>query len=102
MNLLNGGQNAARDGAWSCPTGTSAGRGTYEPACRMTAMQIRDWGKALGLAGCAMMMWRYDSVAMGREDNAQAMRDVAAALAGVPRRGCARDPEQPIVSRGSG
>jgi hypothetical protein len=102
MNILDGGQNAARDGAWSCPTGTSAGRGTYEPACRMTATQIRDWGKALGPAGCAMMMWRHDSVAMGREDNVRAMREVAAALAGLARRGCVRDPEQPIVSRGSG
>ncbi len=93
MNILDGGQNAARDGAWSCPTGTSAGRGTYEPACRMTATQIRDWGTTLGPAGCAMLMWRYDSAAMGREDNQRAMRDVAAALATAPRRGCTRSPE---------
>jgi hypothetical protein len=38
---------------------------------------------------------------MARADNVQAMRDVAAALAKVPRRGCARDPEQRIMSRGS-
>jgi hypothetical protein len=67
----------------------------------MTATQIREWGKALGPAGCAMLMWRYDSVAMARADNVQAMRDVAAALAKLPRRACARDPEQRIMSRGS-
>jgi hypothetical protein len=102
MNILDGGQNAARDGAWNCPTGTSAGRGLREPACRMTATQIRDWGKALGPAGCAMLMWRYDSLAMGRPDNQQGMRDVAAAVAKVPQRGCTRHPERPVLSRGSG
>jgi hypothetical protein len=102
MNILDGGQNAARDGAWNCPTGTSAGRGLREPACRMTATQIRDWGKALGPAGCAMLMWRYDSLAMGRPDNQQAMRDVVVALAKVPQRGCTRHPGQPVLSRGSG
>jgi hypothetical protein len=101
MNILDGGQNAARDGAWNCPTGTSAGHGLREPACRMTATQIREWGKALGPAGCAMLMWRYDSLAMGREDNVQAMRDVAAALAKVPQRGCTRHSEQAVLSRGS-
>jgi hypothetical protein len=101
MNIIDGGENAARDGAWNCSTGTSAGHGTHEPACRMTATQIRDWGKALGPAGCAMLMWRYDSLAMGRPDNQQAMRDVAAALAKVPQRGCTRDPEQPVLRRGS-
>ena len=100
MNILDGGQTAADDGAWNCPTGTSAGHGTHQPACRMTATQIRDWGKALGPAGCAMMMWRYDSLAMARPDNQQGMRDVAAALAKVPQRGCTRDPEQPVLSRG--
>ena len=101
MNILDGGQNAARDGAWSCPAGMSAGRGTHEPACRMTATQIRDWGKALGPAGCAMLMWRYEDKAMGLPDNQQAMRDVAAALAKAPRRACTRDPGQPALSRGS-
>jgi hypothetical protein len=47
-------------------------------------------------------MWRYDSLAMGREDNVQAMRDVAAALAKAPQRGCTRRPGQPALSRGSG
>jgi hypothetical protein len=54
----------------------------------MTATQLRDRGKALGPAGCAMLMWRYDTAAMGRVDNQPAMRDVAAALTTAPRRGC--------------
>jgi len=90
MNILDGGQNAPRDGTWTCPTGTSAGRGTYEPACRMTATQIRTFGQTLGPSGCAMLMWRYDSLALARNDNQQAMRDVAAALATAPRRACTR------------
>jgi hypothetical protein len=90
MNILDGGENAPRDGAWACPSGTSAGRGTVAPACRMTAAQIRDWGKRLGPAGCALLMWRYDATAMARPDNQQAMRDVAAALAKAPRRPCTR------------
>jgi hypothetical protein len=48
-----------------------------------------------------MLMWRYDSVAMGREDNQRAMREVAAALGTVGRRECVRDTEQPTLSRGS-
>ena len=90
MNILDGGQGAPRDGSWACPAGTSAGHGTYEPACRMTATQIRDWGKTLGPAGCAMLMWRYDSLAMGLADNQRAMREVAGALATAPRTPCAR------------
>jgi len=90
LNILDGGQTAARDSTWTCPTGTSAGRGTYEPACRMTATQIREWGTLLGPAGCALMMWRYDSVAMARADNQRAMGDVAAKLGTVVRRGCVR------------
>jgi hypothetical protein len=90
MNILDGGQPAPRDGTWTCPSGTSEGRGTRGPACRMTAAQIRDWGKALGPSGCALLMWRYDSEAMERPENVDAMRDVLAALAEVPRRACGR------------
>jgi len=56
----------------------------------MTATQIREWGTLLGPAGCALMMWRYDPVAMARADNQQAMGDLAAKLGTVPRRGCVR------------
>ncbi len=101
MNILDGGALAPRDGAWTCPAGTAAGHGTHEPACRMTATQIRDWGKALGPSGCALMMWRYDSTAMARPDNVQAMKDVGAALATAPGRRCARGAGGPALSRGS-
>ncbi|HET9041022.1 MAG TPA: hypothetical protein VFN40_12670 [Gemmatimonadales bacterium] len=101
MNILDGGEPAPRNGAWNCPTGTSAGHGTHEPACRMTATQIRDWGKALGPSGCVMMMWRYDSTAMTRPDNVQAMRDVAAALATARGRTCTRGGDKPTLSRAS-
>ena len=90
LNILDGGETAPKDGTWTCPTETSAGRGTYEPACRMTATQIRDWGMLLGRSGCALMMWRYDETAMTRPDNQQAMKDVAAALATTRRRACVR------------
>jgi hypothetical protein len=90
MNILDGGEDAPRNGTWSCPSGTSAGHGTHDPECRMTATQIRDWGETLGPAGCAMLMWRYEDDAMGRPDNQQAMRDVAAALASAPGRPCTR------------
>lgn len=90
MNILNGGQSARRDGRWACPSGTAAGHGTRDPLCRVTARQIRDWGKALGPYGCAMLMWRYDDAAMQQPDNQQAMRDVAAALARAPGRRCMR------------
>jgi hypothetical protein len=90
MNILDGGQNAPRDGTWTCPGTTSAGRGTYEPACRMTATQIRTYGRTLGPSGCALFMWRYDTLALARTDNQQAMRDVAATLATAPGRTCTR------------
>src|SRR6478736_6756172 len=50
----------------------------------------RDWGTALGPSGCALLMWRYDSEAMEWPENGDAMRDVLAALAEVPRRACGR------------
>lgn len=101
INILDGGQTAPRDGLWACPAGTSAGRGTNEPACRMTATQIRDWGKALGPSACALMMWRYDSAAMTLPDNVQAMRELAVKLATVPRRSCTRETGARALSRGS-
>jgi hypothetical protein len=97
LNIVNGGVQD-RDSVYDCG---GAAKGQRSPWCAMTATQIRDWGKALGPAGCALLMWRYDSLAMGRPDNQQAMRDVAAVLAKVPQRGCTRHSEQPVLSRGS-
>lgn len=92
MNVLNGGTQAARDGAWNCSLSTTGGRGTYDPNCRMTSAQVRDFGRILGVAGCAMVFWRYDSAFVNKSDNAQALKDVAATLATTqrPATGCAR------------
>jgi len=90
MNILNGGIQAARDGLWSCPLTTTGGRGTYDPNCRMTAAQVRDYGRVLGVAGCAMLMWKYDSDFMANPDNQQSFRDVAGLLATAPRKSCGR------------
>ena len=86
MNLINGG---AQDkiGAWDCP-GTG-GLGDRKPNCRMTADQVRDWGKILGRDGCALLSWKYDSAFLARTDNQQAISEVAIFLAGLPRRPCA-------------
>src|SRR3954469_13336179 len=88
MNILNGGIQADRDGLWNCPLSTTGGRGTFDPNCRMTAQQVREWGITLGSAGCAMMMWKYDDAFMADPENAQAFRDVAATLASLPAKSC--------------
>ena len=88
MNILNGGIQAVRDGLWNCPLSTTGGRGTFDPNCRMTAQQVREWGTTLGSAGCAMMMWKYDDAFMANPENAQAFKDVAATLASLPAKSC--------------
>ncbi|MFL5448201.1 MAG: hypothetical protein ACJ8AX_06615, partial [Gemmatimonadales bacterium] len=88
MNILNGGIQATRDGLWNCPLTTTGGRGTFDPNCRMTAQQVREWGTTLGSAGCAMMMWKYDDAFMANPENQQAFRDVAAVLASLPAKSC--------------
>ncbi len=90
MNIINGGIQAPRDGLWNCPLTTTGGRGTYDPNCRMTAAQVRDYGLLLGPAGCAMMMWRYDDAFMANTDNQQAFGEVARRLATQGRRPCTR------------
>jgi hypothetical protein len=90
LNILDGGIQAARDGLWNCSVTETGGRGTFNPNCRMTANQVRDWGIILGSAGCGLIMWRYDDAFMADPNNAQAFRDVAARLAGLPARSCRR------------
>ena len=88
MNILDGGiHNFKRK---DCPLSITGGRGTYSPACRMTARQVREWGRALGPAGCAMFLWRYDRTFMSKTVNVQALRDVASTLAKTPGRSCRR------------
>jgi hypothetical protein len=88
LNIMDGGAQAARDGLWNCPLTTTGGRGTYNPNCRMTAQQVREFGLVLGPAGCGLLMWRYDATFMARTDNIQAFKDVAAKLAATPSQPC--------------
>lgn len=68
----------------------TGGFGTKIPNCRMTPDQVRDWGRILGVAGCAMSMWRYDQTFFAKSENQQAFNDVAATLAATPGRPCRR------------
>ncbi len=88
VNLLNGGPQNWKTKV--CPSRTTGGRGTRIPACRMTASQVREWGRTLGQAGCAMVMWRHDDAFMAKTANVQAMRDVASTLANSSGRSCRR------------
>jgi len=88
INILNGGIQAPRNRLWNCPSTTTAGRGTYEPNCRMTAEQVRSWGILLGSAGCGLMMWQYEDTFMADRENQQAFKDVADRLAGLPAKRC--------------
>jgi hypothetical protein len=90
VNIINGGIQAARDGLWNCPLTTTGGRGTFDPNCRMTAAQVREYGITLGLAGCAMVMWRYDAAFMANAANVLAFKDIANKLATAPAKSCRR------------
>lgn len=90
MNILNGGIQAVRDGLWNCPLTTTGGRGTYDPNCRMTANQIREFGLALGPSGCGMLMWRYNSDFILDPNNQLAFKDIATHLATLPSKACRR------------
>jgi hypothetical protein len=90
MNILNGGIQAPRDGLWNCPLSTTGGRGTYDPNCRMTPTQVAEFGTTLGVAGCAMLMWRYDMEFMADPANIQAFRDIAAKVGSAPAKRCRR------------
>jgi hypothetical protein len=90
MNVLNGGIQAKRDGSWNCPAGTTEGRGTHNPNCRMTAAQVREWGALLGSAGCAFVLWRYDDAYMSDPENQRAFADIATVLSIRPAPPCRR------------
>ncbi len=89
LNILNGGVQD-RDGTYDCTGAGQAGTGTYAPNCRMTAQQVRDWGLALGPAGCGLLMWRYDATFMSKSENQMSFRDVAARMAAMPGKACSR------------
>ena len=87
LNILDGGV-VDNVGTWDC-AGTG-GKGTLVHRCRMTADQVRTYGRAVGPYGCAMLMWRYDDVFMAKSANQSAFQDVSSLLASKPRRTCRR------------
>lgn len=87
LNILNGGVPDTK-GAWDC-AGTG-GKGTRAPNCRMTAEQVRTWGRAIGPSGCALLMWQYDQAFMSNAANQAAFKDVASLLNSKPRGNCRR------------
>ncbi|HEX2251164.1 MAG TPA: hypothetical protein VHH32_12520 [Gemmatimonadales bacterium] len=91
LNVLDGGIQAARDGLWACDPVLTGGRGTFDPNCRMTAAQVRDWGILLGTVGCGLYMWRYDGAFVSKTENQQAFRDLGNRLASLPAKSCRRN-----------
>ncbi len=89
LNILDGGVQSERNAGWNCGPDTG-GRGTYDPNCRMTPQQVREWGILLGSAGCALTMWRYDASFMGKPENQAAFRDVRTKLSTLPGKACRR------------
>jgi hypothetical protein len=90
LNILNGGVQAVRDGLWECSPTLTAGRGTYNPNCRMTPEQVRNFSMVLGPAGCGLLYWRYDATFMADPANIQAFKDIAAKLASAPAKSCSK------------
>jgi hypothetical protein len=64
-----------------CPQGPTQGDGTYGHNCRMTAEQVLESGSTLGVAGCALLIWKYDRTYMANPDNQAAFRAIGAKLA---------------------
>jgi hypothetical protein len=91
MNLLAGGvQDLTEPIEQTCPMPLTGGKGIRFPTCKMSAAQVRDWGKAFGEKGCGVLMWRWDGTFMARADNQQAFKDVANYLKQQPARSCKR------------
>ena len=90
MNILNGGIQARGHGSWDCSLTSTGGRGTHKPNCRMTPEQVRDWGRLLGAAGCALVLWQYDDAFMADPENQRAFADLAGLLATIPAKSCRR------------
>jgi len=96
INVLDGGIPVKRSPGQTdyapgdCPLTTTGGRGTYFPNCRMTAQQVRDAGRILGIAGCFLTGFRYDTAFMASPANQEAFRDVVTTLAARPSVACIR------------
>ena len=87
LNILNGGVRDT-NGAWDCPN--TGGKGTRTSYCRMTAEQVRIYGRAIGPSGCALLMWKYDNAFMANAANQSAFKDVATLLNSKPKPSCRR------------
>jgi hypothetical protein len=85
LNILDGGTKMS-----GCPVPATGGRGTYGGNCRMRSDQVREYGLALGPAGCALAMWRFDAAFMSDPENQRAFGDVLSRLATLPARSCRR------------
>jgi PKD repeat protein len=98
INVLNGGTQD-KIGTYDC-AGTG-GLGTYQPNCRMTPQQLQDAANALGPAGCALMMWRYDSDFMNKPANQAVISNIAISLYNRTRRPCtsSRSPNAPPAAQ---
>jgi hypothetical protein len=82
FNPINGGTPIR-----GCPVPRTGGTGTY--ACRMTPEQIQEAGSALGLAGCALLIWRYDARLMTTA-NEKAFKELGSKLKTSRPRPCRR------------
>jgi hypothetical protein len=81
-----------------CPRGPTQGDGTYGNNCRMTAAQVLESGSTLGVAGCALLVWKYDATYMSDPDNEAAFRQIGAKLAGRRAPTCRRQASAPSHS----
>jgi len=73
-----------------CPVPLTGGPGSYEPACRMTPHQVREWGSILGPAGCGLVLYRFDEAHATRPENLAALTYLADMLAKISPPPCTR------------
>jgi hypothetical protein len=85
MNIIDGGAKVP-----GCPVPETGGPGSYATNCRMTPEEIRRYGAVLGPAGCALVMWQYNSEYMANVDNRESFKYLADMLAGLPAKTCSR------------
>jgi hypothetical protein len=79
LNPLNNGTRVR-----GCPVGATGGPGTWGVSCRMTPGQIREWGSVLGVAGCGLMVWKYEAKLLANSENIQALKDLGEMLGSHP------------------
>jgi hypothetical protein len=85
LNILDGGTRMS-----GCPVPATGGRGTMGGNCRMTPEQVREYALALGPAGCALTLWRFDPDYMANPENQRVFTEIQTHLATFPARSCRR------------